>query len=897
MRPRRGRGFGSRQSRKWESQGAGRGSGNAAKDAETRVFRELRGHAAIVGSAPWAHKDENRSIPQMTIALRHFFRLDRIAKMELVGPRVRGSELEATLPQPMAQPHTPEPPPGSVRPKRSGSLLLKLSLLVGAPIVFFCGLEGALRLARFGKPTEFFIPDGQAGFFRTNPDFTAPFMPASFGIRPLNLRILKHKAPNTVRVFVLGESAAQGIPDPDFGFAAQMRAELRSRYPGVSVEVFNLGITAIDSHVVYRIVRQVADFEPDLLVVYMGNNEVVGPYGPGCAYMASTPPLWLIRASVWAKGTRTGQLLGEWVGRLVPSGAKARDWKGMETFADSSVRGDDPRLEAVYANFSRNLRDIVDAARRAGIRAVLSTVVANLGDSAPFISLHRAGLSAAEEKSWKDAFDAGKIAWDLGDPESARAEFDEALRIDPEYAETSFRLGRAAEALGDNAMARRRYLDALHWDALRFRPDPRINEIVRRVAREAGGSAVLLDAALEAGSDPGSSGPPAGRDILFDHVHFNWNGNNWMALRLAQASAGAIGLQPSANGAWLDADGCAAALGYNPEAQLKMLQVVVQLMLRPPFTNQINFSENQAVLKRDVELATARMGAPGARAAGMADVEKALKLDPDNAALAARLAGMESEAGDQDRALGLLEQAGTLEAGSVELALAKAEVLIRMKRFDEAERLLLGSVPMDPVYYSPSRALVELWASTGQFEKGKGFFTTALAGAPSNNYLRIEYANLLSRGGDPAGAEREARRIWSDDPSGRPAMAALELLVRQYGRQGRAADADALTLEARSRQPGDYYNNQRLARIFAARGDLSGAADSLLAMAASGPFSSAEHLDLAHRLADLNRGPEMLGELAQARAVARIEGDDRQIEVIRGLIEKYRQRFSGGQTR
>jgi tetratricopeptide (TPR) repeat protein len=629
----------------------------------------------------------------------------------------------------------------------------------------------------------------------------------------------------------------------------------------------------------------------------MGNNEVVGPYGPGCAYLSSTPPLWLIRASVWAKGTRTGQLLGEILGGLVPSGTKPRDWKGMETFADSSVRGDDPRLEAAYANFSRNLQDIAETARREGVRTILSTVVANLKDSAPFISMHRAGLSAAEGKSWKAAFDAGKIAWDLGDPESARSEFGEALRIDPEFAETSFRLGRISVALGDTAAARRHFLDALHWDALRFRPDDRVNEIIRSVAKDAGNSVTLVDAAREMGSDPESGGLLPGRDILFDHVHFNWAGNHRLAFSLAQACAASLPFKAPPSGAWLNAEGCAAALGYTPEGQLKMLQVVVQLMLRPPFTSQITFSENQAALKKDVELANTQIDAPGARAADIAVVDNALQGDPGNAALAGRLGAMESAAGEPARALALLEHAEQLEPGTAESALRKAEVLMRLKRFDEAERLLLGSVPMDPVYYSPARELVELWASTGQFEKGREFFTRAMAGAPSNSYLRIEYANLLARSGDEAGAEREARRIWGDDPSTRPAMAALELLVRQLGRQGRAAEADALSLEARPRQAGDYYNNQRLVRIYTARGDAAGVADSLLAMASSGPFSAAEHLDLAHRLADLNRGPELLDELAQARAVGWIEGNDSQTDAIDNLIGQYRRRFSDGQAR
>jgi len=765
-------------------------------------------------------------------------------------------------------------------------------LFVAAPVAFLCALEGVLRVAGFGKPTEFLIPEGIAGSYRTNPNFTAPFIPASFGIQPLNFRIQMRKEPNTVRVFVLGESAAQGMPEPDFGFAAQLRAQLRARFPGKAFEVVNMGVTAIDSHVVYRIVRQVAGFEPDLLVVYMGNNEVVGPYGPGCAYLSANPPLWFIRASVWVRSTRTGQLLTQLLGRLALSPLRAQDWKGMETFSEDAVRGDDPRLEAVYGNFSANLRDIVDIAGRAGIKTVLSTVVANLKDNAPFISLHRAGLSPDEAKAWKTAFDAGTVAWELGDSQSAVFGYDEALRIDPEYAETHFRLGRIAESRGEAAAARKDYLDALHWDALRFRPDARVNEAIRAIAAGAGGSVVLVDAARAMGSDLGSTAPLAGREILFDHVHFNWAGNFRVAQLLADGCAQALFGGNAVPRAGLDADGCAAALGFTPDAELRMLQVVVQLTLRPPFTGQFTFSEDQARLRREIERANALLRMPDAGTADRDAVERAFELDPDNASLAVHLGIMESDAGDQDRALFLAERAEALQPPSAELSRRRAQILVRMKKYDEAEALLLGSLEMDRDYFVAGEALVDLWAATGEFDKGRLFFARELAAAPANRYLRLEYANLLVRAADLDGAEREARRIWDEDRGSRPAMAALELLVRLYGRQHRTAAADALTEEARAYQAGDYYNNKRLVQIYTLKDNPSKVVESLQAMAASGPFDAAEHVDLAHRLADLNRGPEMLGELAHAREVAKIEGDGPQLARIDELIRAFRQRFS-----
>ncbi len=782
--------------------------------------------------------------------------------------------------------------------KRSpAAILARLALLFGAPILFFFTLEFVLRFSGFGRPADLFLEDGKTGVYRTNPSFTIPFIPASFGIQPLGFRIRKKKDPGSIRVFVLGESAAQGTPDPEFGFAAQLRAQLRARFPVKTVEVFNLGITAIDSHVVYRAVGQLSDFQPDLLVVYMGNNEVIGPYGPGCAYLSAMPPLWVIRLSVWARCTRSGQLLGWIWAKLAPRTAGIREWRGMETFADNSVSGDDPRLDAVYHNFSDNLNDIIGIAGRAGIRTVLATVVANLKDNAPFISLHRPGMTDADLKAWKAAADAGRVASDLGDVTSAKYEFEEALRIDPEFADIHFRLARIAESLGDGDEARRRYLEALHWDALRFRPDARLNEITRQAAQGAAGSVVLVDAAKEMGSDPASHAAPPGSDILFDHVHFNWEGNFRMAQMLADGCVRALSGRLAPDGAALDRDGCAAALGYTPAARLNMLEVVVRLTLRPPFTGQYTFSADQARLKRQVEAARAELGAPGEQASSIDFVKRALQLDPGNGPLAARLAMMEGGAGDFSSALALLDKAAAIEPRSSDLALHRAALLVRVKRFDEAEATLLGSLDLDGEYFAAGNALVDLWTETRQFDKGKQFFAHKLGLASDNPYLRLEYAELLARSGDLGGAEREERSVWEADPVGRPATASLEMLVRQYGREGRAADADALSLEARTRQAGDYFNNQRLFRIYAARNNPGEAAACLELVERSGPFGSAEHLDLAHRLADLKRRKEMLDELALAGEVARIEGDEAQVHSIDELIGNFRRQFSGGQTR
>jgi hypothetical protein len=91
------------------------------------------------------------------------------------------------------------------------------------------------------------------------------------------------KATGTTRIFVFGESAAMGDPEPAFGLPRMLQAMLELRFPSNRFEVINVAMTAINSHVVREIARDCVPLEGDVWVVYMGNNEVIGPFGSGTA--------------------------------------------------------------------------------------------------------------------------------------------------------------------------------------------------------------------------------------------------------------------------------------------------------------------------------------------------------------------------------------------------------------------------------------------------------------------------------------------------------------------------------------------------------------------------------------------------------------------------------------
>ena len=785
----------------------------------------------------------------------------------------------------------PIPSPREPVPARASRLwLFRVLAAFAIPLLFLVGLEAALRIAGFGQPATFLVPDEKPGFLRTNPRFGASFLPGSFDLRPLNYFVPADKAPNTLRVVVLGESAAQGVPAPQFGFAAQLRAQLRSRYPGRRVEVINTGIVAINSHAIYQIARQMADISPDAFVVYMGNNEVVGPYGPGCAYLSEMPPLWVIRLSIWVKSTRTGQLVNAAVGVLSRRGHPAAEWGGMAMFVNNAVAGDDPRLRQVYANYEANLRDIVRAASRAGAKTILCTVASNLKDCAPLLSVHGHGLAEAELAAWTLAFTRGRTEWLLNEDGPARSDLLEAARVDPHYAETAYMLGALDLRSGDIEAARGHLVEAQHWDALRFRPDPAINEIVRRVAGSAGADVSLVDAAEILGSDPASTGAPAGRESFFEHVHLDWGGNYLLSRAVAERLGEALGGVGNALGSWLNSAGCADALAYTAHERDSVLESVGVIVQNPPFTNQLTYCEDQARLLAAFAEARAARKDPQGLLRAKNVVDAAMAKDPDNPDLPKIASGIDDDVGDATAAVAHARKAEQLQPRDFTLETDEAVRLMRLNDTADAERLLretaLASSEKERALMAP--AFADLFTRTARLAEGRAYLNDEVSKNPGNESLRIVRAQFDEFSGDKASAEREYVAILGKDPGNR---GALEALVKLLDSIGRTDAADRQSLASQPLQPRNYANNLRAAAVYNAHKDDAQEVRSLLAAEESGPMSSRAESRLARKLLGLGRPDEALSHLAIARRVSLYEGDPSETEQLRRVIESLEQRL------
>ena len=166
----------------------------------------------------------------------------------------------------------------------------RLLAMTVIPFLFFVGAEVLLRVVGFGFPDAYFLKREENGktVYVENLDFGRRFFPPGLKRAPLPLMVTAEKPARTYRIFVLGESAAMGFPNPSFSFSRILEAMLRNRFPDARFEVINTAMTAINSHVIVPIAEDCEAQHPDLFIVYMGNNEVVGPGGD--------PVFWARRA-------------------------------------------------------------------------------------------------------------------------------------------------------------------------------------------------------------------------------------------------------------------------------------------------------------------------------------------------------------------------------------------------------------------------------------------------------------------------------------------------------------------------------------------------------------------------------------------------------------------------
>ena len=222
---------------------------------------------------------------------------------------------------------------------------------------------------------------------------------------------------------------------------------------------------------------------------------------------------------------------------------------------------DEPWRRGVAAHFEFNVRRMVDLCRAAGVPIILVNEPSNLADQPPFKSEHQHGLSESDRRRWEQLIDDARAAMRQNDVPRAISLLQQALSIDPQYAETWYVLGKCRESLRQHESAREAFVRARDEDICPLRLLSSMEAALHDIARGAGAPLLDSHALLEART-PNCI---LGRLWLIDHIHPTIDGHQLIAAELVTHMADMNLVAPASDWEPRAATACAAHVESLPD--------------------------------------------------------------------------------------------------------------------------------------------------------------------------------------------------------------------------------------------------------------------------------------------------------------------------------------------
>lgn len=353
-------------------------------------------------------------------------------------------------------------------------------VLAAIPVLFLLLFEVGLRFAGFGESYPVFVEfAGNRSQLRLNPEIPKKYF-RSLSSNPSTILdvFAKVKAPNALRIFVLGESSTAGWPyPPHVAFSKAIERALQALYPERHVEVVNLGIAAICTYTIKDFVPALLEHQPDLVIFYNGHNEYYGVLGVGSS-MRFGSSRFLTNLTLALQEFRLYQLVQRMVSSLRQLGTSSKTEDNGTLMArvigESAIGFESDIYRKGLEQFEDNMREMLNALTAQRVPVILGTLVSNCKDLPPFVSLN-------EEPN----------------------------------AEALFKSATEKLRAGDSLEAKSLFLRAKDLDALRFRAPEAMNNLIRKLATEHGAVVAEIQAEFEKRSPYGI----IGNNLMCDHLH------------------------------------------------------------------------------------------------------------------------------------------------------------------------------------------------------------------------------------------------------------------------------------------------------------------------------------------------------------------------------------------
>jgi len=425
-------------------------------------------------------------------------------------------------------------PPANVKKRER---IFKL-VLVAFPIAFLIVLEILLRVFHYGGNLDLFIEKNVDGkkFYAINKMVGRRYFIRK-NVTPMTSEDVFdiRKSPDAYRIFCLGGSSTFGYPYMYNGsFPSLLKDRLTALLPN-KIEMVNVGMPAVNSYTVLDFVREIMDYRPDLLIVYMGHNEFYGALGVG-----STESLGRSRTFIqWylkLRKLRLFLLVRDAVVMLrelfVSDERPPQEATLMEMMVKEKYIGlNSEEYKIARDAFRENLSDIIEIAQRHHVGILISNLVSNLRDQPPFISLFSDSISENQRARWQNIFNEGVKLEESAQFEAALKKYQEAKTIDGYPAKLHYRIAKCYDALRDTIIARKEYTLAKDLDGLRFRTSSEFNTIIYDICQQKNVPFVDMEEAFARQSPDGI----IGKELMLEHLHPNFDGYFLMAKEFCRA--------------------------------------------------------------------------------------------------------------------------------------------------------------------------------------------------------------------------------------------------------------------------------------------------------------------------------------------------------------------------
>ncbi|MCI0512915.1 tetratricopeptide repeat protein [candidate division KSB1 bacterium] len=416
-----------------------------------------------------------------------------------------------------------------------GKKWLFTTIMLALPLLFFIGGECVLRTLHYGDEINLVLTHELNGtdYCFINKQVARRF----FSYHEINIPdarsavFKKEKSPHTYRIFCLGGSTTAGFPfQYNATFPSLLNDRLTVLFPDKEIEVINVGISAINSYSVRDFTQELVRYQPDLFLIYMGHNEFYGALGIGSTQQFGQNRRWVL-GYLQLQKLRWFQLVRNLIGRFRQAisqrqpPSKADQTLMQRVVKDQYIPLNSRHYQIAQDYFEKNLNDIVQMAQAVGAKVILSTLVSNLADQAPFSLQFAAKTSPAQQQLWHAVLDSGYRLEQMGQYNEALEKYFQAEQIDPTPASLYFRRAKCLQMLGQIETAHQQYIRAKDLDGLRFRASSDFNDLIRRVGQRLQTPVIEMETVLA----PYARNQILDRQLFTDHLHPNFPGYFWMA--------------------------------------------------------------------------------------------------------------------------------------------------------------------------------------------------------------------------------------------------------------------------------------------------------------------------------------------------------------------------------